>query len=107
MSLGIPANYHTVLKTVRSWPKKAQHSLAEELLAVDAGNEEAVEPPPVYVPSPEELRRLHESVAGSDYAAPRRYSADEATGIAPLKNPSLSLEEEKEALIQALMEKYG
>jgi hypothetical protein len=107
MSLGMPANYQTVLKTVRSWPKKVQHSLAQELLTMDTGDEETVETPPVYMPSPEELRRLQESVAGSDYTAPRRYSADEATGIAPLKNPSLSLEEEKEALIQALMEKYG
>jgi hypothetical protein len=49
---------------------------------------------------------LRESVAGSDCIAPRRYSAAEATGIAPLKNPSLSLEEEKEALIEALLEKY-
>jgi hypothetical protein len=56
--------------------------------------------------SPDILRELRESVAGSDCIAPRRYSAAEATGIAPLKNPSLSLEEEKEALIEALLEKY-
>jgi hypothetical protein len=53
------------------------------------------------------LEALQQSVIGKDYPAPRKYPADEVMGLVKMKGTLLTLEEEKEVLIQALLEKYG
>ena len=96
--------YQSVLETVTRWHQVDQvrliHDISRSLETTLAQDETTMTKDVT-------LEALHQAYADKEPQALRTYRADDVTGILHFEGVSLSLDDEKELLMQALMEKYG
>lgn len=96
--------YQSVLETVTSWHQVDQvrliHDISRSLETTLAQDETTMTQDVT-------LEALQRAYADKEPQALRAYRSDDVTGILRFEDVLLSLDDEKELLTQALMEKYG
>lgn len=96
--------YQSVLETVTNWHQVDQVRLIHD---ISRHLETALAQDATTMAKDVTSEAFQQAYADKEPQALRTYRSDDVTGILRFEGVSLSLDDEKEILMQALMEKYG